>query len=461
MPTTTDRKPGKEAPPYTATNLSGLSFIFRALRHRNYRLFFFGQGVSLIGTWISRLATSWLVYKLTNSAFMLGLVGFVGQIPTFLVTPLGGVLADRWNRRRALMVTQVVFMATSLGLAYFALAGTIRLAHVLILTAIQGAATAMDAPLRQAFVVEMVEAREDLSGAIALNSSIFNGARLIGPSIAGVLIALFGEGWCFFIDGVSFLAVIGALLAMHISVKAPERKRQHVLHDFREGFNAAYGFAPIRAILLLVSLLSLVGAPYMVLLPIFADRILGGGAMTLGFLTAATGLGALSGALYLAMRRTVVGLGRFTSYCAAVFGVSLIAFGLSKLIWLSLPVLVIAGFSMMVCLAGGNTIVQTIVDDHLRGRVMSFFALSFFGAMPIGSLIAGEIARRIGAPLTVMAGGLLCMVGAILFRRTLPKLRPLLRSIYIARGILPPLADGLDSPAEIVPPLVAVSAAER
>ena len=407
------------------------------------------------------MATSWLVYRLTGSAFLLGFVGFVGQIPTFLVTPIGGVMADRWDRRRALIATQIIMMASSLGLAYFALRGTIGLIHVILLTALQGLGNALDAPLRQSFVVDMVEAREDLSGAIALNSSIFNGARLIGPAIAGVLIAMVGEGWCFFIDGLSFLAVIAALVAMRIPARAATEEHKNVLHELAEGFHAAFGFAPNRAILLLVSLMSLVGAPYMVLMPIFAERVHGGGSMTLGFLMAATGVGALSGAGYLATRRTVVGLGRVTSFCAAVFGASLIAFGLSTSLYLSIPILIVAGFSMMVQMAGGNTIVQTIVDDRMRGRVMSFFALAFFGTMPFGSLLAGELARRWGAPVTVMLGGATCIVGAGLFMRTLPKLRPLLRSVYRERGILPPIVEDEGSPAEITSCLVTAPAGKR
>jgi MFS family permease len=429
-----------------------LGFAFRALRHRNYRLFFAGQAVSLIGTWITRIAIGWLVYRLTGSAFMLGLVSFVGLVPTFLLTPLGGVAADRWNRHRVLVCTQVILMMTSLALAYFALRGTIAVPHVIVLSALQGLCNAFDIPARQAFVVDMVEGRTDLSSAIALNSMIFNSARLIGPSIAGVLIAIFGEGLCFLIDGVSFLAVVVALLAMRVASREPRQARSHVLHELREGLAAAFGFAPIRAILLLMALTSLMGMPYAVLMPVFADRVLNGNAMTLGFLMAASGVGALGGALLLAMRESVLGLGRIIAGGAGVFGIALMVFGLSRSLWISLPVLIVVGLAVMVQNAASNTIVQTIVDDDKRGRVMGFFAMAFMGTMPFGSLIAGALARHLGAPATVILGGSACMLAALVFARMLPRLRVLIRPIYAARGILPPLPEGVGSMAALIPP---------
>ncbi|HUU98067.1 MAG TPA: MFS transporter [Phycisphaerae bacterium] len=429
-----------------------VGFAFRALRHRNYRLFFAGQAVSLIGTWITRIAIGWLVYRLTESAFMLGLVSFVGLVPTFLLTPLGGVVADRWSRHRVLLCTQGVLMITSLALAYFALRGTIAVPHVIMLGALQGLCNAFDIPARQAFVVDMVEGRVDLSSAIALNSMIFNSARLIGPSIAGVLIAIFGEGLCFLIDGVSFLAVIAALLAMRVVASVPRTEPARVLHELREGLAAAFGFAPIRAILLLVALTSLVGMPYAVLMPVFADRVLHGNAMTLGFLMAASGVGALGGALLLAMRESVVGLGRIIAGGAGIFGVALIVFGLSRSLWISLPVLIVTGFAMMMQNAASNTLVQTLVDDNKRGRVMGFFAMAFMGTMPFGSLAAGALARHIGAPATVILGGSLCVMAAVVSARMLPRLRVLVRPIYVARGILPPLPEGVGSTAALLPP---------
>jgi MFS family permease len=420
---------------------NSFGFAFRALRHRNYRLFFAGQAVSLIGTWITRVATGWLVYRLTGSAFMLGVVSFTSLIPTFFFIPLGGVLADRRSRHRVLLCTQAGLMLTSVGLAYFALRGTIMVLHVLLLGAVQGLCNACDIPARQAFVVEMVEDRADLSGAIALNSAIFNGARLVGPSVAGVLIAMFGEGLCFLIDAISFLAVITALLAMRVAPPVPRDQPARVLHDLREGFAAAFGFPPIRAILLLMALTSLVGIPYLVLMPVFADRILGGNAMTLGFLMAASGVGALCGALFLAMRRSVLGLGRIIAGGSSAFGLGLIVFGLSRFLWLSLPILAVTGFAMMVQAAACNTVVQTIVDDRKRGRVMSFYAMAFLGMMPFGSLLAGALARRLGTPLTVIVGGSLCLLAGLSFAWMWSRLRPLVRPIYAAHGILPALPE--------------------
>ncbi|MCO6439329.1 MAG: MFS transporter [Phycisphaerae bacterium] len=425
------------------------AFAFRALRHRNYRLFFAGQAISLIGTWITRVALGWLVYRLTGSAFMLGLVSFVSLVPTLLFTPAGGIAADRWNRHRVLICTQLGLMTTSLALAFFALRETITVYHIVVLGALQGLGNAFDIPARQAFVVEMVEGRDDLSSAIAMNSMIFNSARLIGPSIAGVLVALFGEGLCFLIDGISFLAVVSALGAMRVPPREAPETHPHVLHDLREGLSAAFGFAPIRSILLLTALTSLVGMPYAVLMPVFADRILGGGAVTLGFLMAASGVGALLGALALAMRKSVLGLGRIIAACSCLFGVSLILFGLSRVLWLSLALLVLAGFGMMVQTAASNTVVQTIVDDKMRGRVMGFFAMAFMGTMPFGSLIAGTLARHFGAPATVMLGGVLCILAGLRFGSLLGRLRPLVRPIYAAQGILPPLAEGVGSTAGI------------
>ena len=426
-----------------------LGFAFRALRHRNYRLFFAGQAVSLIGTWISRVAIGWLVYRLTDSAFMLGLVSFVGLAPTFVLTPLGGVVADRLSRHRVLLFTQVTLMLTALTLAYFALRGTITVSHVIALGTLQGLCNAFDIPARQAFVMDMVEEHSDLGSAIAMNSMVFNSARLIGPSIAGVLIALFGEGLCFLIDGISFLAVVTALLAMRVSAPAPRLERSHVLRELHEGLAAAFGFAPIRAILLLMALTSLVGMPYIVLMPVFADRVLHGNAITLGFLMAASGVGALCGALLLAMRDSVLGLGRVIAGGGAVFGVALIAFGLSRSFWVSVPVLMVGGFAMMVQGASSNTVVQTIVDDSKRGRVMGFFAMAFMGTMPFGNLLGGTLARHIGAPATVILGGSMCIVAAALFARMLPRLRELARPVYVARGILPPLPEGVGSTAAL------------
>ena len=426
---------------------TGISWqvLVRALRHRNYRLFFGGQGVSLIGTWMTRVATGWLVYRLTGSAFLLGLVSFAGQIPILFLGPFAGVWVDRLNRHRVLVVTQVLSMLESFALAGMALAHIITVQEVIWLNLFQGAVNAFDMPARQAFLVEMVEDPEDLGNAIALNSSLVNGARLIGPSIAGLIIAVAGEGSCFLIDGFSYMAVIGSLLAMTVAAQPARRSEQSVLTDLREGWDYVHGFAPIRSILLLLAVISLVGMPYTALMPIFAGRILHGGAHTLGFLMGAVGVGALIGAFRLAARQTVLGLGRLLPITAAGFGASLVAFAASHQIWLSLALLVVTGYCFMQQMASSNTILQTIAENEKRGRVMSFYSMSFQGVAPFGSLIAGAAANLIGAPYTLMIGGAICVVGAGLFAMELPTIRELIRPIYAQKGIIPEVARGIQA----------------
>jgi MFS family permease len=416
--------------------------MVRALRHRNYRLFFCGQTVSLIGTWMTRIATSWLVYRLTGSALLLGLVGFAGQIPSFLLAPLAGVLVDRWDRHRLLVATQVLAMVQSAALAGLALAGVINIWHVLALSLFQGLINAFDMPARQAFVVEMVEKREDLANAIALNSSMVNAARLLGPSIGGVVIAAVGEGWCFFGDAVSYLAVIASLLLMRIAPR-PRRASQEkrVLPELREGWAYVAGSPPLRSILLLLALVSLVGMPYTVLMPVFASTILHGGPHTLGFLMGATGVGALLGAVFLANRRTVLGLGKVIPIAAGLFGAGLIGFSLSRQLWLSLVLLLVTGLGFMVHMAASNTLLQTLVDDDKRGRVMSFYTMAFMGTTPFGSLLAGSLADRIGTPPTLFVGGLGCIAGALWFTSLLSRLRERVRPIYVQMGILPEIPE--------------------
>ncbi len=415
----------------------------RALRHRNYRLFFGGQGISLIGTWMTRVATGWLVYRLTGSAFLLGLVSFAGQIPILFLGPFAGVWVDRLNRRSVLIFTQILSMMQSFALATLALLGIITVTEVILLNLFQGAVNAFDMPARQAFLVEMVEDKQDLGNAIALNSSLVNAARLIGPSIAGILIAVVGEGYCFLIDGISYLAVIASLFAMIVAVQASTRAHESVLAELREGWDYVRGFRPISSILLLLAVISLVGMPYTALMPIFAGRILHGGAHTLGFLMGAVGVGALMGAVRLAARTTVLGLGRVLPMTAAGFGASLIAFAASRQLWLSLLLLVITGFCFMQQMASSNTILQTIAENNKRGRVMSFYSISFQGIAPFGSLIAGAAASRIGAPHTLMIGGAICIAGAALFALQLPAIRKLIRPIYAQMGIIPEVAEGL------------------
>jgi len=440
--------------PETERATTGLAFMLRALDHRNYRLFFSGQSISLIGTWMTRIATSWLVYRLTNSALLLGVVGFAGQIPSFLLAPIAGVLVDRWNRHRLLVATQALAMAQSLALAALTLTGVVKIWHVIALSAFQGVINAFDMPARQAFVVEMVEKREDLSNAIALNSSVVNAARLLGPSLAGVIIAAVGEGWCFMLDGVSYLAVIASLLLMKLPRAVAEQiEEENLFRQFREGWNYIIGFMPIRNMLLLLALVSLVGMPYTVLMPIFADEILGGGPYTLGWLMAASGVGALMGALFLAARKTVLGLGKFIPAMAGAFGAGLIAFSFSRALWLSLLLMVVTGLGFMVQMAVSNTLLQTIVEEDKRGRVMSFYTAAVMGTTPFGSLLAGAMAARIGAPHTLLISGICCIVGALWFAKTLPSLRRDVRPIYAKMGILPQVASGLQKTSELtVPP---------
>jgi MFS family permease len=426
--------------------------VVRALRHRNYRLFFSGQGISLIGTWMTRVATAWLVYRLTGSAFLLGLVSFSGQIPILFLGPVAGVWVDRLDRRRVLVATQVLSMMQSFALAALALAGVITVREIILLNLFQGAVNAFDMPARQAFVIEMVEDHEDLGNAIALNSSMVNAARLVGPSVAGILIAAVGEGYCFLIDGFSYMAVIASLLLMAVPVRSVERAKEGVISELREGWDYVRGFRPIWSILLLLALISLVGMPYTALMPIFASQILHGKAHTLGFLMAAVGVGALSGAIRLAVRKSVLGLGRVIPMTAAGFGAGLVAFAASRQLWLSLLLLGMTGFCFMQQMASSNTILQTIAEDKKRGRVMSFYSMAIQGVAPFGSLIAGVAASRIGAPHTLMIGGAICICGAALFGLQLPALRRLVRPIYADIGIIPELATGIHAASALQQP---------
>ena len=425
--------PPAAAPPPTPQPRFG---VFRALKHRNYRLFFAGQTVSLIGTWITRVATAWLVYRLTGSVLLLGVVGFCSQIPTLILTPFSGVLVDRWNRHRILVVTQVLSMLQSFALAILAFADIITVRDVLLLQLAQGIINAFDTPARQAFVVEMVTDRNDLPNAIALNSSMVNASRVIGPSIGGIIIAAASEAWCYLLDGVSYIGVIASLLAMRVAPRALP-VTSSLLDELRTGFRYVTGFPPVRSALLLLALVSTMGMPYSVLMPAVARNTLGGDSHTLGFLMTASGLGALGGALYLASRRTVIGLGRVIATAACVFGVGLVMFGLSKSTVLSLLVLTVVGGGMMVTMASTNTILQTIVEERLRGRVMAFYTMAFLGTTPIGSLIAGMVADRIGPTNTIIVGGVACIAGGLWFAARLPHFRSYVRPIYIERGIIP------------------------
>jgi MFS family permease len=417
-------------------NSKGLGLIFRALSHRNYRLFFGGQSISLIGTWLQLTAISWLVFRLTQSSFLLGVVGFAGRIPTFLLASFAGVLVDRWNRHHLLVATQVLSMIQALILAALVLTETIVIWQIIALAFFLGLINAFDIPVRQSFVVDMIERREDLGNAIALNSSMVNGARLVGPSVAGMLIAALGEGLCFLLNGLSFITVIAALLAMRITPKKKDRQSAPLWQGLKEGYRYAFGFTPIRSLLLLLALISFMGMPYTVLMPVFAGKILHGGPQTLGFLLGATGVGALAGAIFLASRRSVLGLGRIVIIASSLFGIGLIGFSFSRLFWLSMAMMVPTGFGMMVQMTSTNTLLQTIVDEDKRGRVMSFYTMAFMGMVPFGSLFAGSLASAIGAPGTTMIGGILCIFGSVLFAKKLPSLRKMVHPIYAEKGII-------------------------
>ena len=412
--------------------------MWRALRHRNFRLFFGGQSISLIGTWMTRIATSWLVYRLTGSALLLGTISFAGQIPTFLFAPFAGVWVDRLDRRQVLVWTQALSMVESLALAGLTLSHHITISWILALSVMQGIVNAFDMPGRQSFMVQMVEDRRDLSNAIAINSSMVNMARLVGPSLAGMLIAVSSEGWCFLIDGISYIAVIVSLLMMHVNAAPIKQKTATMFADMKVGWTYVSEFLPVRTILLLFAVVSLMGMPFVVLMPIFAAVVLHGGPHTLGFLMGAMGVGALISALALAARKSVLGLVRMIPLAAAVFGLGLIGFGLSRVFWLSMIMVLIAGMGMMQGMAGSNTIIQTLVPEDKRGRVMSYYTMAFVGMAPFGSLLAGSLAHAIGAPWTVIANGSAVLVGAAWFWTQLPAVRREIRPIYREMGILPP-----------------------
>jgi MFS family permease len=405
--------------------------IFRSLQYRNYRLFFSGQSVSLIGTWMQRIAMPWLVYHMTGSALLLGVVGFAGQIPTFLLAPVAGVLTDRWSRYRVLLVTQIVSMIQAFFLAWLCLTGQIQIWHIVVLSIALGCINAFDVPARHSFVIDMVEKKEDLGNAIALNSVMFNGARLIGPSIAGIMLATTGEGICFLLNAISYIGVIVSLFMMKLKTKETKNRKSEILKELREGLNYTFGFPPIRHLIILLGIVSLMGMSYSVLMPVFAKEILHGGSNTYGFLMGGAGFGALLGALFLASRETVLKLGRIIPLAAILFGTGLILLSFTRFFPLSLVLMVIIGTGMMLQTAATNTVLQTITDDDKRGRVMSFYTMAIMGTAPFGSLLAGGLAKIIGTPDTILAGGLSCIIGAFFFYRKLPELKILVDPIYV------------------------------
>lgn len=412
----------------TRQGLSGRIPAFRTLSNRDYRLFFFGQGVSLIGTWMQNIAASWLIYRITGSAMMLGIAGFLGQMPVFFISPFAGVLGDRWSRHRILLVVQVLSMAQAFTFAAVTLTGTVRVWHILCLSAALGIINAFEMPIRQAFVIEMVRDKANLPNAIALNSTLFNASRLVGPAVAGVIVAAAGEGICFLINGVSYIAVIAAFLSMNVSSVRQVKSGKNIFSDMKEGFLYAVRFIPIRDILILISFISLFGLAFPVLLPVFAAKVFNGGSHTFGLLVSSSGAGAFLATVYLAMRKSIQGQGRIMNIAIYSLSAGLAGFAFSEYIYLSLLLLAVVGFSMIVVVASCNMVLQDMVEEDKRGRVMSFYVMAFTGASPLGSLLAGTISSRAGAPFTVFIFGLACLVIGAVFSFRLPEVSRLIKS---------------------------------
>ncbi|MEW6708873.1 MAG: MFS transporter [Candidatus Riflebacteria bacterium] len=396
---------------------------FRSLQYRNYRLFFCGQTISLIGTWIQKISVPWLVYKLTGSSLLLGTVSFAGQVPTFLLAGIAGVYADRLNRFRILVVTQFLSMIQAILLTALYFSGNIQVWQIVVLSVFLGVINAFDIPARHSFVVEIVEKREDLGNAIALNSSMVTCARLLGPSLAGILIASVGEGVCFLINGFSYLFVILSLIGMKNLPVALKKHEKPVFKELKEGFKYTFSKLPMRASIFLVALSSFFGVPYVVLMPVMTREVLHSGAQTYGFLMGSSGIGALAGALFLASRKDQAGLEKVIPSAAAIFGVGLLLFSYSRSVVLSLFLIPVIGLGMMVQMASSNTLLQTQVDDQMRGRVLSFYTMAFMGTVPFGSFVAGMAADQIGAPLTLRLGGVFCLIGSWVYLYNLGKIR--------------------------------------
>jgi MFS family permease len=429
-------------------NNSRLKIVFRSFRYRNYRLFFAGQGISLIGTWMQRIAMPWLVYHMTGSVVLLGVVSFAGQIPTFIIAPFAGVLTDRWNRYYVLIASQVLAMLQALAFTLLYYSGTLQIWHIIVLSVVWGIFNSFDVPSRQSLVVDLVEKKEDIGNAIALNSLMFNGARLIGPSVAGLLLATAGEGICFLSNTISYIFVLGSLLLMKVKPGGQTRKRTRMLSELKEGFSYAFGFAPIRHIIFLLAIVSIMSMPYVVLMPVFAKEVLHGDSQTYGFLMGAAGLGALLSAIYLASRKTILRLGRIIPVSTAIFGIGIIALSFSRSFLLSAILMIIAGMGIMLQTAASNTVLQTITDDDKRGRVMSFYTMAIMGTSPFGSLISGSLAKAIGTPFTILIGGVVCIAGALYFYVKLPELKAHARPVYVKLGVIPEVVTGLQTASE-------------
>jgi len=422
--------------------------VFRSLRHRNYRLFFSGQSISLIGTWMQRIALPWAVYSMTGSEVLLGVVGFASSIPSFLLAPFAGVLIDRWSRYRVMLVTQIISMIQAGILAWLSLTGNLEIWHIIVLSVALGIINTFDMPARHSFVINMVNGKEDIGNAIALNSMMFNGARLIGPSVAGIILASVGEGACFLINSLSYIFVIASLLMMNVTETREKKEKVPMFREMKEGLDYVFGFAPVKHIILLLGLVSFMGASYQVLMPVYATEVLQGDSHTYGFLMGGAGAGALLGAIYLASRDTVLRLGRLIPAATALLSAGLIAISLSSSFFVSMLLIFFTGIGMMTQTAASNTILQTIADEDKRGRVMSFYTMALMGTAPFGSLLAGWMVKWLGTPWTIFIGGAACMAGALVFYRRLPELRRLVRPVYVRMGILPEVAEGIRTASE-------------
>jgi MFS family permease len=428
----------------------GLRAMVRAFRHRNFRLYFGGQSISLIGTWIQQIALSWTIYQLTHSSFLLGVVSFAGQLPLFLLTPFAGVLVDRFNRHRILVITQSLALVQAFALAVVVSTGALHVWNLIALNVFAGIILAVDLTARQAFIVDMVGSGHDLPNAVALNAFVINGGRMLGPAIAGLLLTVVSPAVCFYANAVSYIPVIAALIAMKVKQQRMPPDDSSPAEDLMEGIHYAVGFPPIWTVLALVGLVSLAGLPYAVLMPIFAAETLHGDAHTLGWLMMAPGIGALVATVYLASRKSIYGAGPRIAAGAMLFGAGLVGLGFSQHLALALVALAFVGLGMIVQLATCNTILQTIVEDDKRGRVMSLYTTAFMGMAPFGSILGGAIAHRIGVQLTMVCGGFICLAGGALFAARIPKLRPLVLPIYRQKGIIPQVAEGLQNASALL-----------
>jgi MFS family permease len=432
---------------------NSLKLIFRALKYRNFKLFVIGQSISLIGTWIQQVAMLWLVFSLTNSALLLGIVGFLGQLPMFVIAPFAGVLADRVNKHKLMILTQVLALIQAFILSGLVLFNVISIWHLVVLSVILGVINAFDMPVRQTFVIEMIENnKEDLGNAIALNSSMVNAARLVGPSIAGILIATIGEGWCFFLNSISYIAVVGSLIKMKVVPAIKKSEQRKILEDITEGFKYSFGFPPIKYLVGLLAIVSLFGSSITLLAPVVAIEMLQGDSSTFGFLMSAFGLGALIGAGYLLNKKTVLGLGRLIAGAASVFGLSLIVFSFSHIFIFSVIVMLFAGLSNMLMIASTNTLLQTIVEEDKRGRVMSLFTMAFRGMAPFGNLIAGSLAGFLGTAFAIASGGIISLISGVIFFSRLPYLKSFVRPIYTRLGIIQEVAAAVQQASNLPTP---------